>query len=254
MKEIYNKDPVNEDIEIKDGLLNIVILSLPKFEERENKIIYGWRLEEDYWVWVKSLLDVINKKLRKQGLLVMISKISLRLLNEVDNKGFNLRKQYIWDNGKMKNIFVFTRDTKMEVKTLLRYYQEKSKVSSKKINNLLGVSSGGGGYWSLYTGNNKRLQIPSLNHWERLQNLFKMDINYEDILSEYEENKDDIWRCNQDGLYERILGLNGKKEVYLWEIFGGKLNGLDVYERENINYIVNEYDKKKYFKLLSKKN
>ena len=252
MKEVYNNNPLSEVSEIKDGLLNISIFYPPDFEDRESKIVYGWKIEEDYWVWIKGLLDVIKKKLRKQGLLIFIGKVSIKMLNEIVNKGFNLKKQYIWDNGRIKNIFVFIRNSKNEVKTLLKYYQDLHKISSKKINSILGVNTGGGGYWSIYTGNNKNLQIPSLNHWEKLQDLFKIDINYEDLLCEYVDNKEEIWRGNQDLLYEKIIGLNRKKDVLVWELFGGTLNGINYYEKQNINYVVYEYDKRKYYKLLSK--
>lgn len=257
MKEIYNNNPIEDVSDINDGLLNIIVLNPPNFEDRESRVTYGWKLEEDYWVWMRRLLNVIEKKLRKQGLLILISKVFVKLLNEIIEKGFNLSKHYIWDNGKMRNVFVFTRDTKSEVKTLLRYYQEKYKITSKDINKRLGVVSGGGGYWSLYTGNNKSNQIPTLLHWECFQDIFGIDISYEDILSEFVEDKEEIWRGNQDYLYEKILNLNKKEnsKITVWDIFGGRVNGLSVYERENISYFIFEYDKKKYYKIiLGKKN
>lgn len=69
-------------------------------------------------------------------------------------------------------VFVSTKYAREHVREILLKQSRKDKKSSKEINKLLGVAEGGGGMWSIYTGENKCNQVPTRDMWSRFEGIF----------------------------------------------------------------------------------
>ncbi len=95
-----------------------------------------------------------------------------------------------------ESILFIIKDNKQFIKPLLKKQQEKLGLSSKDINEALGVKSNGGGMWSIYTGQNVCEQFPTKELWEKLQNILKFDLNYEKVAQTFNPQMGitDIWR------------------------------------------------------------
>ena len=95
-----------------------------------------------------------------------------------------------------ESILFIIKDNKQFVKPFLKEHQEKLKLSSKDINEALGVKSNGGGMWSIYTGKNICEQFPTKELWEKLQSILKFELNYEKVAQTFNPQMGltDIWR------------------------------------------------------------
>ncbi len=110
------------------------------------------------------------------------------LLPEIEKLGFKFKQQIIIDmeiqaiSGRAtKNynmfsnttecILMFYKDSRPFIKDLLKMRQNELKITSKEINDKLGVKSNGGGMWSIYTWDNVCEQIPTKELWEKLEKI-----------------------------------------------------------------------------------
>ena len=68
-------------------------------------------------------------------------------------------------------------------------------MSSKEINERLGVKSNGGGMWSIYTGNNVCEQIPTKELWDKLQEILEFNYPYNKLSQTYNAilGINDVW-------------------------------------------------------------
>ena len=75
-------------------------------------------------------------------------------------------------------------------------------LTSKQINEALGVKSNGGGMWSIYTGKNVCEQFPTKELWGKLQKILDFDLPYERIAQTYNPQMGitDVW--NDINFYE----------------------------------------------------
>lgn len=89
-----------------------------------------------------------------------------------------------------------TKDNKKFIKPFLKEHQVKQGLSSKEINEALGVKSNGGGMWSIYTGKNICEQFPTNELWDKLQNILKFELKYTDVAQTFnpEMGVTDVWR------------------------------------------------------------
>ena len=130
-----------------------------------------------------------------------------------DELGLELRQQIIIDKGMRsvsgratKNYKLFPnttesalfiiKDSKPFIREFLKARQKELKLSSKEINDRLGVKSNGGGMWSIYTGVNICEQVPTLELWTRLQDVLQFDLSYDKIAQVYNPQMGltDVWR------------------------------------------------------------
>lgn len=137
-----------------------------------------------------EILNLILLKLRNGGRLILFgsndtleyyyknNKLLHRelLVVEKDVKsvsaGRNTR-QYKQHINCTEYIFVATKYAREHVRGILLSKQLEYKLTSKEINELLGVKSNGGGMWSIYTGNNKCNQVPTKEQWSKFKEIFK---------------------------------------------------------------------------------
>jgi len=79
-------------------------------------------------------------------------------------------KQYKQHVNCTEYIHVNTKYAREYTRKLL--LQNQGDMSSKEINEKLGVKSNGGGMWSIYTGNNKCNQVPTKEKWDKFRSIF----------------------------------------------------------------------------------
>ena len=82
-------------------------------------------------------------------------------------------KQYKQHVNCTEYVFVATKYAREYVRDVLLSAKSDTDLSSKEINDLLGVKSNGGGMWSIYTGNNKCNQVPTKEQWFKFKNIFR---------------------------------------------------------------------------------
>ncbi len=120
------------------------------------------------------------------------------LLPHLEGLGLKLRQQIILNKGiqavsgratknyKMfpnvtESILFLYKDSKPFVRELLKERQKTLGLTSKEINERLGVKSNGGGMWSIYTGKNICEQLPTYDLWTKLEKILDFSYPYEKI-------------------------------------------------------------------------
>ena len=87
-------------------------------------------------------------------------------------------KQYKQHVNCTEYVFVATKYAREYTRNMLLSAKAGTDLSSKEINELLGVKSNGGGMWSIYTGNNKCKQVPTKEQWFKFKSIFKLLPDY----------------------------------------------------------------------------
>lgn len=175
---------------------------------------YQWRTEQDYIEWCKPWLKEVYRTLRYGGSFYLFGyfRMLAMLILNLKEYGFDLRQQIIINKGlravsgrATKNYRMFpnvtesvlflTKDNICYSRDLLKSRQKELKLTSKEINDVLGVKSNGGGMWSIYTGKNVCKQFPTREMWESLQKILKFSIPYDSIAQTFnaEMGVTDVW-------------------------------------------------------------
>ena len=134
------------------------------------------------------------------------------LLPKLKEIGFSLRQQIVIDKGlkaiagratknyKMfpcttESVLLLTKDNIRFSREFLKKRQLELGLTSKEINQYLGVKSNGGGMWSIYTGNNVCEQFPTREIWDKLQSVLKFNIDYDKIAQTFHPQMGltDVW-------------------------------------------------------------
>ena len=78
---------------------------------------------------------------------------------------------------------------------LLKTRQTKLGLTSKQINESLGVKTNGGGMWSIYTGKNVCEQFPTKEIWDKLQTILDFKMPYEKVAQTFNPQPGftDVW-------------------------------------------------------------
>jgi len=212
--KIIHDDCLNVINDFKDNYFDLIISDPPYWKVIGEKWDYKWRTEEDYLLWVRKWLEAVYKKLRIGGSIYLFGYFRMLsyvmpILNDI---GFELRQQIIVDKGiksvagratknyKMfpnttESILFLIKDNKPFIKNILLERQKKLNLSSKEINEKLGVKSNGGGMWSIYTGNNICEQFPTKELWEKMENILEFNYSYNSIAQTYNAQMGltDVW-------------------------------------------------------------
>lgn len=200
---------------IEDESVDLVIADPPYWKVVGEKWDYQWRTEQDYIEWSIQWITETTRVLRKGGSFYLFGyfRTLALLVPYFDNLGLELRQQIIIDKGMRavsgratKNYKMFPnttesclfiiKDSKPFIRKTLKERQKALNLSSKEINEALGVASYGGGMWSIYAGNNICEQVPTAELWEKLQNILKFDIPYSKIAQTFNPQMGitDVWR------------------------------------------------------------
>ena len=212
--KILHGDCLNHMKEIERESVDLLIADPPYWKVISEKWDYEWRTEEDYIQWSLKWFEEASRVLRLGGTFYLFGyfRTLALLVPHLEKFGLELRQQIIVDKGMRsvsgratKNYKIFPnttesilfiiKDNKQFVKPFLKGHQEKLKLSSKDINEALGVKSNGGGMWSIYTGKNICEQFPTKELWERLQNVLKFEFPYEKLAQTFNPQMGftDVW-------------------------------------------------------------
>jgi site-specific DNA-methyltransferase (adenine-specific) len=200
---------------IEDESVDLVIADPPYWKVVGEKWDYQWRTEQDYIEWSIQWITETSRVLRKGGSFYLFGyfRTLALLVPYFDNLDLELRQQIMIDKGMRavsgratKNYKMFPnttesclfiiKDSKPFIRKTLKERQKALNLSSKEINEALGVASYGGGMWSIYAGNNICEQVPTAELWEKLQNILKFDIPYSKIAQTFNPQMGitDVWR------------------------------------------------------------
>ena len=204
-----------EELKIfEDNFFDLVIADPPYWKVAGEKWDYLWRTEDDYIKWSRTWFHEIYRTLRYGGTFYIFGyfRMLALLVPSLIEIGFDLRQQIIINKGiksvagrATKNYRIFPNVTESILfltknninfsRDLLKSRQKELNLSSKYINEALGVKSNGGGMWSIYTGKNICEQFPTREIWSRLQEILRFDLPYDRIAQTFnpEMGLTDVW-------------------------------------------------------------
>ena len=277
---IYNKDAVEGLKQIRDESIDLLIADPPYFKVINEKWDYLWRTEEDYIEWSKKWLTEACRTLRKGGSFYLFGYFRMlsRLMPLLEDLGLELRQQIVIDKGiqavsgratrnyKMfpnvtESILFLVKDSKPFVKSFLKNRQKELHLTSKEINEALGVKSNGGGMWSIYTGNNVCKQLPTEDLWNRLSTILDFDIPYRNIQMTFNAQMGltDVWSDinfysekrihptqKPEELINRLILASSNPNDKILDPFMGSGTTAVCCKKNNRNFIGFEIDKKYY--------
>lgn len=212
--QIILGDCLNEMKKMNDNHFDLVIADPPYFKVVSEKWDYQWRTEDDYIKWCVKWFNEIYRILRFGGTFYLFGyfRTLALMVRPLLDIGFDLRQQIIINKGmqsvagratknyKMypnvtESILFLTKKNITFSRSFLKEQQKKCGLSSKEINEQLGVKSNGGGMWSIYTGRNICEQFPTKELWEKLKSILRFDLEYEKVAQTFntEMGITDVW-------------------------------------------------------------
>jgi DNA modification methylase len=213
--EIILGDSLEQMKLIESETIDLIIADPPYWKVISEKWDYQWRTEQDYIQWSIQWITEAGRILRKGGSFYVFGyfRTLALLVPYFDELGLELRQQIMIDKGMRavsgratKNYKMFPnvtesclfiiKDSKPFIKKTLKERQKALNLSSKEINEALGVASYGGGMWSIYAGNNICEQVPTLELWQKLQEILQFDMPYSKIAQTFNPQMGvtDVWR------------------------------------------------------------
>lgn len=195
--------------------IDLIVADPPYWKVIGEKWDYEWRTEQDYVEWSLKWIKEATRVLRKGGSFYLFGYFrNLALLVPYfDDLGLELRQQILVDKGMRsvsgratknyklfpnttESILFIIKDSKPFTRQFLRERQKELKISSKEINERLGVKSNGGGMWSIYTGDNICEQVPTFELWQKLQNVLEFEMDYYKFTQTFNAQMGltDVWR------------------------------------------------------------
>ena len=274
---IENANAIDRGKEIPNSQLDMVICDPPQYTNMTDRIINNWRTQEEYYDWFNLYVNIVALKLKRTGIFYLIGAFeeNYKLIEILKRHKFELEDTYYFLKNRKHNtykknreiikmtpvvdcVMIFTRSHVREVKTLLSSKQHDHKLTPKDMNIYLSGTGEGGGYWSLYCGDNRKNIIPSYEHWEKLKKLFNIDIEYSIIQSQYLphdginiwddeiyfEEKNDIIKYidRPQEFYEKLISMNRNdySNLVIWDSFCGYGNCIKVCKKHLIQYYGHE--------------
>lgn len=270
---------------LHENSLDVVFFDPPLLRNSTDKQLNNWKTEQDYLEWCRIFINIVSAKLKKTGILYLIGDIEdvRQIINIILDFEFQLSMTYYFTKNKkssqikkskdgtrtvkvIESVFVFTRNFQKKVKKILKLKQQEKNLTSREINIELNGNGNGGGYWSLYCGDNSKNILPTEQHWQVLKELFDLDLEYNDINTQfrpfdginlweefnYEEDKLYSGINRPVAFYERLIEMNRKEpsELLIWDPFCGYGNSIVACKKLNCSYFACEFDIKVYYKAL----
>ncbi len=211
---IYNEDCLTGMKKIPSESIDLIISDPPYWKVINEKWDYQWRTEHDYIEWSLQWLKEASRILRIGGTLYCFGffRTLALLVPYLEKMELELRQQIIIDKGikaisgratknyKMfpnvtESILFIIKDNKKYIKPFLKEKQKEKGLTSKQINEALGVKSNGGGMWSIYTGKNVCEQFPTEVLWNKLSSILDFQLEYKRISQTYNPQMGftDVW-------------------------------------------------------------
>ena len=192
--------------QINDSSIDLIIADPPYFRILQEKWD-RYKTIDDYLAWSDEYLKLCIDKIRLSGTLLLYgcsrSFSTLCELNRIlVNNGMYFVEEIILDKGmksvagrissKIKmyptvseNILVYRKDAKPFVKQILKQKHSETNLSVKDIKLYLGMALNGGGNWTKYCGDTEFPLLPTEEHWLKICELFKINIQYKEIEEVY---------------------------------------------------------------------
>lgn len=201
--------------------MDLIIADPPYWKVIGEKWDYQWRTEEDYIEWSRQWMQAVYDKLRIGGTFYLFGyfRMLALLLPVLKDIGFSLRQQIMVDKGMKavagratrnyrmfpcvtESILFLTKNNIDFSRNLLKSRQKDLGLTSKQINERLGVKSNGGGMWSIYTGKNICEQFPTRELWAKLQDILDFEYPYDKVVQTFNPlmGYSDVW--NDIDFYE----------------------------------------------------
>lgn len=215
MNKVILGDCFEELSKLESFSVDLVIADPPYWKVINEKWDYQWKTEQEYIQWSIIWIKEVARTLRYGGTFYLFGyfRTLAHLVPYFDELGLELRQQIIIDKGMRsvsgratKNYRIFpnvtesclfiTKNNKQFIKPFLKEHQSIQGLSSKDINEGLGVKSNGGGMWSIYTGKNICEQFPTKQLWNKLQSVLKFDLEYDKVAQTFNAQMGitDVWR------------------------------------------------------------
>ncbi len=219
---IRNIDCVAGLKSLNNESVDLIIADPPYFKVIGERWDYNLPTLNEYITWTRTYIKELFRVLRKGGTFYLFGyfRVLSHLVEIIEEEGFELRQQIVIDKGiksvagratkgykifpnTTESILFFIKDSKPYIKKILKEKQKELRLTSKEINELLGVKSNGGGMWSIYTGNNMCKQLPTKEIWIKLCKILQINnIKYERISQTFNPimGLHDVW--NDIDFYE----------------------------------------------------
>ena len=212
--EIICGDCTEKLKDFSQEFFDLVIADPPYWKVTGEKWDYLWRTEEDYINWSRIWFQEIYRTLRYGGTFYLFGyfRMLALLIPALLDLGFDLRQQIIINKGMRsvagratrnykifpnvtESILFLTKKNITFSRELLKARQKAMNLTSRQINEALGVKSNGGGMWSIYTGENVCEQFPTREIWGKLQAILQFELPYEKIAQTFnpETGITDVW-------------------------------------------------------------
>lgn len=207
-------DCIEEMQKIEDGSVDLVVADPPYWKVVGEKWDYQWRTEQDYVEWSLKWMEQVARILRYGGSFYCFGyfRTLALIVPHLEGLGFDLRQQIIIDKGMRsvsgratknyklfpnvtESVLFIIKDNKKFIKPFLKGRQAELGLSSKQINEALGVKSNGGGMWSIYTGKNVCEQFPTEELWTKLSKILQFDLPYNKVSQTFNPQMGytDVW-------------------------------------------------------------
>ena len=286
MNTIILGDCIDELKKIPTGTVDLVISDPPYWKVIGEKWDYQWRTEKDYVEWSIKWISEVSRILRYGGTFYLFGyfRTLALLVPYLEDMELDLRQQILVDKGMRsvsgratknyklfpnttESILFIIKDNKQFIKPFLKGHQEKLGLSSKDINEALGVKSNGGGMWSIYTGKNVCEQFPTRDLWEKLQTILKFDLEYSKVAQTFnpEMGITDIWRDidfykenrvhptqKPLSLIKRLIQASSNENDLVVDPFAGSGSTAIASLQLNRNYITIELDEQYYKEVIKR--
>lgn len=273
---------------LPDYSIDLIIADPPYFRILQEKWD-RYKTFDEYLSWSKDYLSLCVDKLRLSGTLLLYgcsrNFSTLCELNKIllDN-GMYFVEEIIIDKGmksvagrtsnKIKmyptvseNILVYRKDAKPFVKKILKQKQSESNLSINEIKTHLGMALNGGGNWTKYCGDTEFPLLPTVYHWNKLCELFQINIEYKEIEEVYngQFGLTNVWndinfyiknRIHPSekplALSERLVKSFSREGDLIYIPFAGSGSEVEACIKNNRNYIATEINDK-YVELINKR-
>lgn len=211
---LYNEDCISYMKKLLNESINLTIADPPYYKVVHEKWDNAWRSEEEYLDWINKWMNEVARVSKPTASLYIFGyfRILCKIVPIVENYGFKLRQNITISKGiksvsgrntsqyqlfptTTESILFFVKDNKKKMKDFLLEKQKIKGLSSKEINENLGMKSNGGGVWSLYTGNNILEQYPTEELWHKLEKVLDFTMDYIDVRHVFniEIGLTDVW-------------------------------------------------------------
>ncbi len=215
MNKIILGNCIEELSKLTEKSVDLVIADPPYWKVIGEKWDYHWRTEKDYVEWSIKWISEVSRVLRYGGTFYLFGyfRTLALLVPYLEELGLDLRQQILVDKGMRsvsgratknyrlfpnttESILFITKENRNFIKPFLKERQKVLGLSSKQINEALGVKSNGGGMWSIYTGKNVCQQFPTQELWEKLERVLDFKMPYDKISQTFNPQMGitDIWR------------------------------------------------------------